>query len=150
VSWHSSSPGVDRMKRRALVVRLLVVAGLLSMLALTSLLWSEPPRGGLRVATAAGPVEPSGVLQGRLAASRAGDDACYSVTVRGTTAVLRFVDGWSAQERLAIVDPAGSVVARPGDTVTLLGRPSTIGTVAGCAGRGRIWTVTSARLSNTR
>ena len=86
------------------------------------------------------------MLRGTLTASRDGDDACYSITVRGTTSVLRFIDGWTAQEGLGLVDPSGAVIARPGATVILLGEPAQIGSVAGCGERGRIWTITSAQL----
>ena len=141
------SPAAAKGRRRALVLRIVLVAALLVVLAVVSLLFPKPERGGLRVATVTGSVEPSGVLQGTLAATRVGDEACFSISTRGTTSVLRFVDGWSAQERLALVGPAGSVVAQPGSTVTVLGEPGRIGSVAGCAQRGRIWTVTSVRLS---
>jgi hypothetical protein len=142
-------PGVDRIRRRALVVRLVVLAALVVVLVLTVVLWPKPERGGLQVATVAGAVEPTGVLQGKLVASRDGDNACYSITVRGTTSVLQFVDGWSAEQKLALVDPSGAVVAQPGATVILLGKPGAVGSVAGCGGSGRIWSITSAQLPTT-
>jgi hypothetical protein len=142
-------PGVARIKRRGLIVRLVVLAALLAVLVLMILLWPKAAKGGLQVATVTGTVQAGGVLQGTLVGSRDGDNACYSMTVRGTTSVLQFVDGWSAKQDLGLVDPAGAVVAKPGGSIILLGEPGSIGSVAGCGERGRIWTITSAQLPPT-
>lgn len=133
------------MRRRALVIRLVVLAGLVVVLVLAALLSPQTPRGGLDVATTSASVEPAGVLQGALVASRRGDQACYSMTVRGMRSVLRFVPGWSANDDLGLIDPSGAVVAPPQSTVVLLGRPGAVGSVAGCSEQGRIWTITSAQ-----
>ena len=87
---------------------------------------------------------------GSLAGAREGDRVCYSVPTRGSTAVLRFPAGWSADARLGLRDPAGLVVAQPGDEVVLLGAPAAVGSVPGCSVRGRIWTITSVRLPAQR
>jgi hypothetical protein len=124
--------------------RAVILVVLLGVLATTAAFWPRATPGGLTVATTAS-VEPGGVLQGKVAAERSGDRVCYTVTSRGTTSVLRFVPGWSADAQLGLRDPSGLVVAQPGDTIVLLGRPGSIGSVAGCEQRGRIWTVTSIR-----
>lgn len=140
------SPVARSFRRRSIVRRALVVGGLLVALLVVALLWPRPTPGGLGVATVAGETKPTGVLQGSLAAGRAGDRVCYSVPTRGSTAVLRFPAGWSADARLGLRDPAGLVVAQPGDEVVLLGAPAAVGTLPGCPTRGRVWTVTTVRL----
>lgn len=127
-----------------------MVGALLVALVVGALLWPRPTPGGLSVATAPGETEPAGVLQGSLDADRAGDRVCYSLPTRGSTAVLRFPAGWSADARLGLRDPAGLVVAQPGDRVVLLGTPAAVGALPGCSTRGRIWTVTSVRLPAER
>ncbi|MGT2427319.1 hypothetical protein [Amnibacterium kyonggiense] len=136
------SPAADRDRRRRRTVRAAVLVALVLALVGTALLWPRPTPGALTVATGE-QVDPSGVVQGRLSAVRAGDRVCYSVATASGTAVLRFVPGWSADERLGLRDTSGGVVAQPGDTVRALGLPGSIGTVDGCAVRGRTWTVTS-------
>lgn len=144
------SPVARRFRRRSIVRRALVVGALVVALVVVALLWPRPTPGGLSVATAAGETKPTGVLQGRLSADREGDRVCYSVPTRGSTAVLRFAEGWSADARLGLRDPAGLVVAQPGDEVVLLGAPAAVGALPGCPARGRIWTVTSLRLPTQR
>jgi len=144
------SPVARSFRRRTIVRRALVVGALLVVLLVGALLWPRPTPGGLGVATVAAETKPTGVLQGSLAAARAGDRVCYSVPTRGSTAVLRFPQGWSADARFGLRDPAGLVVAQPGDQVVLLGAPAAVGTLPGCPTRGRIWTVTSVRLPAQR
>ncbi|WP_345479832.1 hypothetical protein [Amnibacterium soli] len=140
------SPMARNHRRRTIVRRALVVAALVLALVVVAVLWPSPTPGGLSVATAPGKTKPTGVLQGALTAARTGDRVCYSVPTRGSRAVLRFAEGWTADSRLGLRDPAGLVVAQPGDEVVLLGAPSSVGTVPGCPTRGRIWTVTTLRL----
>jgi hypothetical protein len=137
-------------QRRAFRWRLLALGGLVVVLVLVVVLWPKPTRGALGVATTSAAVEPSGVLRGVLVAAREDDRACYSMSVRGATAVLRFPEGWSADERLGLRDTSGGVVAQPGARITMLGAPGRIGTVAGCPDRGRIWTITSVNLRADR
>jgi len=138
-------PGVAKARRRALIARFVVLGVLLAVLVLLAALWPRPEPGGLTVPTSATAVEPAGVLQGRVAAVRRGERACYSVTAGGRTSVLRFVPGWSADDALGLVDPTGAVVAQPGSTVVLLGAPASTGSVEGCTERGRVWTITAVR-----
>lgn len=144
------SPVAASFRRRTIVRRVVAVGVLVAVLVVVALLWPRPQRGGLDVSTASGTTTPAGVLQGPLAADREAGRACYSLTSRGTTAVLRFAEGWSADTRLGLRDPSGLVVAQPGDDVVLLGAPATVGRVPGCTARGRIWTVTSVRLPAQR
>lgn len=139
------SPAAEKDRRRRPIIRVSVVGALVVILAVAALLWPKATPGALSVATV-GDTDPGGVLQGQLAATRAGDHACYSIrSSDGTTSVLRFQSGWSADTRLGLRDASGGVVAQPGDTIVLLGRPAAVGSVEGCAQRGRIWTVTSVR-----
>ena len=140
------SPMGRSVRRRSTVRRVILVGALLVALLVVALFWPRPASGGLDVATVAGQTKPTGALQGALAAGRAGDRVCYSVTTRGSAAVLRFPAGWSADTRLGLRDPSGLVVAQPGDQVVLLGAPTAVGTLPGCSIRGRVWTVTSIRL----
>jgi hypothetical protein len=144
------SPVAAAFRRRTIIRRSIAVAVLVAVLVVVALLWPRPQRGGLDVATAPGATAPTGVLQGALVAKRQADRACYSLTSRGTTSVLRFAEGWSADTRLGLRDPSGLVVAQPGDDVVLLGAPAAVGTLPGCTARGRIWTVTSVRLPTQR
>lgn len=133
----------DRERRRR-GTRVLVLIGLVALLVVAAFLWPRATRGPLDVPTGAA-VTTTGVLRGELDAARSGDHVCYSIVVNGSTAVLRFEPGWSADTRLGLRDPSGAVAAQPGDTLVLLGVPATIGSVAGCTQRGRIWTVHSVR-----
>lgn len=139
------SPAAERDRRRRRTVRLALIGALLLVLVGAALLWPRPTPGALRVPTGER-VDPAGVLQGRLAAARSGDLVCYTVATSTGIAVLRFEPGWSADERLGLRDTAGGVVAQPGDTVRALGVPGAVGTVDGCAARGRTWTVTSVEI----
>jgi hypothetical protein len=130
-------------RRRALRWRLVVLGVLVVVLVALALLWPKPERGALSVATTSATIKPTGALQGILVGAREGGRACYTVTVRGTTAVLRFEPGWSADERLGLEDTSGGVVAQPGARVMMLGAPGPVGTVAGCSHRGRVWTITT-------
>ncbi len=127
-----------------LIRSFVILAVLLGVLAGAAVLWPKPLTGGLTVSTTAS-VDPSGVLKGPVSAVRPGDRVCYSITSGTTTSVLRFVPGWSADAQLGLRDASGLVVAQPGDTVVLLGRPGKVGAVAGCTQQGRIWTVTTVR-----
>jgi hypothetical protein len=127
-----------------LIRRIVILAALLGVLATAAVFWPRATPGGLRVSTTAS-VDPAGVLKGRVSATRSGDRACFTITGSGTTSVLRFVPDWSADTQLGLRDPSGLVVAQPGDTIVLLGRPGKVGSVAGCTDRGRIWTVTTVR-----
>jgi hypothetical protein len=139
------SPAAERDRRRRLIRRLVLIGALLVVLVVAAAAWPKPTSGPLSVATTAS-ADPTGVLKGTLDATRRGDHVCYSVAVGGTTSVLRFVTGWSADAHLGLRDPSGSVIAQPGDAVTVLGRPGSVGTVPGCPLSGRVWTVTSVRL----
>jgi hypothetical protein len=138
------SPVAAAHRRSVLIRRIVVLAVLLGVLVTAAVLWPKAQPGGLTVATTAA-VDPSGALQGKVAAVRAGDRVCFSVTRDGGASVLRFPPGWSSDAELDLRDPSGLVVAQPGDTLVLLGRPGAIGSVPGCTDRGRIWTVTSIR-----
>ena len=138
-------PGVAALRRRSLLRRVAVLVSLLAVLIGLALLWPRAEPGGLAVPTATAG-DPSGVLRGALQAERRGDTVCYSVTVRGATSVLRFAPGWSADRQLGLVDPSGAVVAQPGTTVVLTGAPGGTGVAAGCTDRGRLWTITAARV----
>lgn len=138
------------LRRRGLIRRAIAVGVLLVALVAVALLWPRPDTGGLRVATVSGQPAPTGVLRGALSGTREGDRVCYSVPSDGSTAVLRFTDGWTADPRLGLRDPSGLVVAQPGDEVVLLGAPAAVGTAAGCPTRGRVWTVTSVRVTAQR
>ena len=59
----------------------------------------------------------------------------------GGAAQLVLPPGWSASRARALLDPSGSVVAKPGDSVLVTGAPGRVGTVEGCATTGRIWSV---------
>ncbi|GAA2753830.1 hypothetical protein CLV52_1907 [Amnibacterium kyonggiense] len=139
------SPAAERERRRTRRVRLVVIGALAVVFVGAALLWPRPTPGALTVATGER-VAPAGVLQGELSADRSGEQVCYSVATSTGTAVLRFVPGWSADERLGLRDAAGGVVAQPGDVVRVLGDPGPVGSVAGCAERGRTWTVTSVQI----
>jgi hypothetical protein len=130
----------DRRRRRT--GRIVGLVLLVLALAAAALFWPRPTKGALDVSSIAA-VAPTGLLQGQMAAARSGDRVCYSIAAKGTTAVLRFVPGWSADALLGLRDPSGLVVAQPGDTLVILGAPASVGTVTGCPRRGRIWTVTS-------
>jgi hypothetical protein len=134
----------EKARRRRRTARIAGLVLLVLALLATALLWPKPSRGALSVASVS-TADPTGVVRGVLAASRSGDRVCYAVTAHGTTAVLRFVQGWSADSRLGLRDPSGGVVAQPGDTLVLLGAPGSVGTVAGCSQPGRIWTVTGIK-----
>lgn len=149
MTWQNS-PVAVAARRRVLVRTITGIAVLLAVLVVAAVLWPRPQPGGLSVPTSSSSVEPSGVLQGSLDASRSGDRVCYSITTRGATALLRFVPGWTADDRLGLRDPAGLVVAQPGDEVVLLGAPGRTGAVAGCPEQGRVWTITSLRLAQAR
>lgn len=127
-----------------LIRRIAILVALLGVLALAAVFWPRPTPGGLTVSTTAA-VDPAGVLRGRVAATRTGDRVCFTTTANGTTSVLRFEPGWTADAQLGLRDPSGLVVAQPGDTIVLLGRPGKVGAVAGCEQTGRIWTVTTVR-----
>jgi hypothetical protein len=136
----------EKARRRRRTARIAALVLLVLALAAAAMLWPKPSRGALSVASVS-TAGPTGVVRGVLAASRSGDRVCYALTADGTTAVLRFVPGWSADKRLGLRDPSGAVVALPGDTLVLLGAPASIGTVAGCSLSGRIWTVTGIKSS---
>ena len=138
------SPMAEKARRRRRTTRIAALALLVLALIAAALLWPKPGRGALTVASASA-VAPTGVVQGALAASRSGDRVCFAVTLHGTTAVLRFVPGWSADARLGLRDPSGAVVAQPGDRLVLLGAPASVGRVAGCSQPGRIWTVSGIK-----
>lgn len=140
------SPMLVKERRRARRLRLVALVGLLVILAALLLLWPKPQRGAMSVATTSASVEPSGALRGILRASQEGHRVCYSMVVRGSTSVLRFPQGWSADERLGLRDQSGGVVAQPGAQVTMLGAPAAVGSVPGCSQRGRIWTITTVNL----
>ncbi|WP_375388722.1 hypothetical protein [uncultured Amnibacterium sp.] len=138
-------PGVAKLRRRSLLRRVALAGALLLVLVGLAVLWPRAERGGLTVPTATAG-EPTGVLRGALQAQRHGDVACYSVTVHGTTSVLRFAEGWSANPQLGLVDPSGAVIAQPGSTVVLTGEPGAVGTADGCTQQGRLWTISAARV----
>jgi hypothetical protein len=64
--------------------------------------------------------------------------------------LLEFPNGWSADRGLRLLDAAGQTRVRPGTVMAFLGAPGAVGTVAGCSGTGRIWTVTDVRLPSLR
>ncbi|RIX27610.1 hypothetical protein [Amnibacterium setariae] len=140
------SPMVAKDRRRRRVRLLVLLAVLLGVLTAAALLRPAPQTGGLRVPVVGAAPDPTGVLRGAVSAERRGDVVCYSVAAANGTAVLRFPEGWSADERLGLRDASGGVVVQPGATVTMLGAPGPVGTVPGCDERGRVWTVTSVDL----
>jgi predicted anti-sigma-YlaC factor YlaD len=134
-----------------MIVRAVVVlAVLVAVLVVSVVLWPKARPGALAVATTTASVAPGGVLQGTIAAARSGDRVCFSATHGGSTSVLRFPSGWSSDSRLDLRDAAGGVVAQPGDTLIMLGRPGAIGSLPGCSVEGRIWTITSVRTASAR
>ena len=141
------SPGLDRVRRRRLVLRLALLAGLVVVLIGSALLWPRQRVDVLRVPTTGGDTSPSGVVAGRVAASRDGDLVCYSVAAPSGTALLVFPQGWAADRQLGLLDPSGTVLANRGDDVVVTGRPGALGAVPGCTGTGRVWTVSSLRTS---
>ena len=134
----------ERDRRRRRTGRIVGLVVLVAALAVAALLWPRPTTGALTVASV-GTVAPTGVLQGEISATRSGDRVCYSIAAKSGTAVLRFAPAWSADALRGLRDPSGLVVAQPGDTLVILGAPSSVGSVAGCTQRGRIWTVTSIK-----
>lgn len=141
---------VRRLRLRR-IRRLLVTVGVL-LLALVgvALLPQGLHRGALAVATADSPGDASGVVQGRVSASRSGDRACFTVAAAHGRVLLEFPNGWSADSGLRLLDAAGQTRVRPGTVMAFLGAPGAVGSVAGCPGTGRIWTVTDVRLPSLR
>lgn len=131
-----------------LVVVLVVLGGLL---VVSAFLWPRQRTDVLDVVTTGHVVTPTGVLSGRLAASRSGDLVCFAV--RGGTRAARLVlpTGYAASRNLGVLDPAGVVVALRGDDVRITGRPLTAGddrcAGLGSAGAARTWAVSSIRTS---
>ncbi len=141
---------VRRLRLRR-IRRLLVTVGVL-LLALVgvALLPQGLHRGALAVATADRPGAASGVVQGRVSASRSGDRACFTVAAAQGRVLLEFPAGWSAGTDLRLLDAAGQTRVRPGTVMAFLGSPRAAGAVAGCRGTGRIWAVTDVRLPSLR
>lgn len=141
---------VRRLRVRR-IRRLLVAVGVL-LLALVgvALLPQGLHRGALTVATVDGARDASGVVQGRVSASRSGDRACFTVASTQGPVLLEFPSGWSADIGLRLLDAAGQTRVRPGTVMAFLGAPGAIGAIAGCSGTGRVWTVTDVRLPSLR
>jgi hypothetical protein len=142
---------VRRLRVRRIRRLLLAVGVLLLALAGVALLPQGLHRGALTVATAdddAG--DASGVAQGRVSATRSGDRACFTVAAAQGRVLLEFPNGWSADRGLRLLDAAGQTRVRPGTVMAFLGAAGAVGTVAGCSGTGRIWTVTDVRLPSLR
>lgn len=139
-------PGVEKLRRRALVRRVVLLGGLLVLLLVSALLWPRQTTGPLSVPTSA--VEPAaaGVVRGELAASRQGGRVCFRVATDDGDALLVLPAGWSADEQRSLLDRSGSSVAQPGDTVLVTGAPGAVGEVPGCPGEGRVWTVATVAL----
>ncbi|HEV7624818.1 MAG TPA: hypothetical protein VGO26_11820 [Amnibacterium sp.] len=134
---------VQRVRRLLLIIGVLVLA-----LGGVALLPQGQHRGTFRVATSdrnAGH-GPTGVVQGRVTATRSGDRVCFSVAAAQGRVLLVLPRGWSADDRLRLLDDAGQALVPPGAVMAFLGAPGSIGTVAGCTGEGRIWYVTDVRL----
>jgi hypothetical protein len=141
---------VRRLRVRRIRRLLLAVGVLLLALAGVALLPQGLHRGALTVATADGAGDASGVAQGRVSATRSGDRACFTVAAAQGRVLLEFPNGWSADRGLRLLDAAGQTRVRPGTVMAFLGAPAAVGTVAGCSGTGRIWTVTDVRLPSLR
>jgi len=141
---------VRRLRVRRIRRLILTVGVLLLALVGVALLPQGLHRGALTVATADGAAPASGVVQGRVSATRSGDRACFSVAAAQGRVLLEFPEGWSADTGLRLLDAAGQTRVRPGTVMAFLGVPGAVGTVPGCAGSGRIWTVTDVRLPSLR
>ena len=141
------SPGVRRLRRRRLVLQGVLVGALLVVLLASALLWPRSARSALTVPTAGRAVEPTGVLSGRLAAQRVGDRVCFRVTGGAADAQLVLPAGWGAGAALDLREPGDQVVARPGDEVRVVGRPSAADRIDGCPGTERVWSVSDLRTS---
>jgi phosphotransferase system glucose/maltose/N-acetylglucosamine-specific IIC component len=136
---------VRRIRRLLLAVGVLVLA-----LVGVALLPQGLHRGALTVATVDRAGDANGVAQGRVSATRSGDRACFAVAAAQGPMLLVFPSGWSADTGLRLLDAAGQTRVRPGTVMAFLGSPGAVGTVSGCPGTGRIWTVTDVRLPSLR
>jgi hypothetical protein len=141
---------VRRLRVRRIRRLLIAVGVLLLALVGVAMLPQGLHRGALTVATVDGHGKASGVVQGRLAATRSGDRACFTVAAAQGRVLLEFPAGWSADSGLRLLDAAGQTRARPGTVLAFLGAPGAVGTVAGCRGTGRVWAVTDVRLPSLR
>lgn len=139
-------PGVEKLRRRALIRRAVLLGGLLVLLLVSALLWPRQSTGPLSVPTSSAEPTASGVVRGELAAARQGDRVCFRVETDGGDALLLLPAGWSADAQRSLLDRSGSSVAQPGDTVLVTGDPGEVGTVPGCSGEGRVWAVASVAL----
>ena len=139
---------VRRMRARRLRRLLLIIGVLVLVLLGVALLPQGQHRGTLSVATVDGGAgqAPTGVAQGVVTATRSGDRACFAVAAAQGRVLLVLPPGWSADDRLQLLDDAGQTRVRPGATMAFLGSPGAVGRVPGCSGTGRIWTVTDVRL----
>lgn len=104
----------------------LVVIATISVVKLSST--SSPGAGRTLDVPTSGGVSPmsSGttVLTGELIGHRIGDHACFYVRGTGTVgsagdSLLIFTSGHGATLSLTLLGPAGKVIAKPGDTVTM-------------------------------
>jgi hypothetical protein len=132
-----------RTRRLQLIIGVLVLA-----LVAVALLPQGRHAGGLAVATSERSAgrPPSGVAQGAVTATRSGDRVCYSVSATQGRVLLVLPPGWSADDRLRLLDDAGGTRVRPGARMAFLGSPGPVGTVPGCSGTARIWFVSDVRL----
>lgn len=132
-----------RRRRRLL----LTLGALVLVLVGVALLPQGHGSGGLTVATSArASGTPSGVAQGVLTGTRSGDRACFTVATRSGTVLLVLPPGWSADSRLHLIDVGGGDRAHPGATMGFLGTPGAVGSLPGCAVRGRLWYTTDVVL----
>ena len=141
---------VRRLRVRRIRRLILAVGVLLLALVVVALLPQGLHRGALTVATAHSAGDASGVVQGRVSATRSGDRACFGLAAAQGPVLLVFPPGWSADPSLRLLDTAGQTRLRPGAVMAFLGAPGAVGTVPGCSGTGRIWTVTDVRLPSLR
>lgn len=125
--------------------RIALVAVLLAVLVASALLWPRQRTGALEVPTSDRPAAASGVVTGRLDATRDGDRVCFTVAADDGPALLVFPAGWGADAGLGLLDPTGVVVAPRGTVVRVVGEPGEVGRVSGCPGSGRVWTVSAVR-----
>lgn len=122
---------------------------LVVLLVACAFLWPGQREDVLDVPTAGRAVAPTGVLSGRLTADRTGRLVCFAVRDDTGSAVLVLPAGYAAAHDRGLLDPAGGVVALPGDDMRATGRPSDVRDVGvdGCAVTGRVRVVSTIRTS---